>query len=56
MSFLPSSPHLSPPPASGKRRDGPRWIVEDLIGDADPRLAAVPDPIPLAAIYEGSGI
>jgi Uma2 family endonuclease len=38
------------------RRDGPRWIVEDLIADADPRLAAVPDPIPLAAIYEGSGI
>jgi Uma2 family endonuclease len=38
------------------RRDGPRWIVEDLIGDADLRLTAVADPIPLAAIYEGSGI
>ena len=38
------------------RRDGPRWIVEDLIGDADLRLAAVPDPIPLATVYEGSGI
>ena len=37
------------------RRDGPRWIVEDLIGDADLRLAAVPNPIPLTAIYEGSG-
>jgi Uma2 family endonuclease len=38
------------------RRDGPRWIVEDLIGDADLRLAAVPEPIPLAAVYEGSGV
>jgi Uma2 family endonuclease len=38
------------------RRDGPRWIVEDLIGDADLRLAAVSEPIPLAAIYEASGV
>jgi Uma2 family endonuclease len=38
------------------RRDGARWIVEDLIGDADLRLAVVPEPIPLAAIYEGSGV
>jgi Uma2 family endonuclease len=38
------------------RRDGPRWIVEDLIGDADLRLAAVPDPIPLAAVYDGCGV
>ena len=38
------------------RRDGTRWIVEDLIGDADLRLAAAPDPISLAAIYEGSGV
>jgi Uma2 family endonuclease len=38
------------------RRDGPRWIVEDRISDADLRLAAVPDPIPLAAVYEGSGV
>ena len=28
------------------RRDGPRWIVEDLIGDAELRLAAAPDPDP----------
>ena len=38
------------------RRDGARWVVDDLIGDADLRLAAVPDPIPLRAIYEGSGV
>jgi Uma2 family endonuclease len=38
------------------RRDGTRWIVEDLIGDADLRLAAIADPIPLAAIYDGSGV
>ncbi len=38
------------------RRDGPRWIVEDLIGDAELRLAAAPNPIPLATIYDGSGI
>jgi len=38
------------------RRDGPRWIVEDLIGEAELRLETVPDPIPLAAIYEGSGM
>jgi Uma2 family endonuclease len=38
------------------RREGPRWIVEDRIGDVDLRLAAVPDPIPLASVYEGSGI
>jgi Uma2 family endonuclease len=38
------------------RRDGARWIVEDLIGDADLRLAATPDPIPLTAIYEASGV
>ena len=37
------------------RRDGARWTVDDLMGDADLRLATVPDPIPLAAIYEGSG-
>jgi hypothetical protein len=33
-----------------------RWIVGDLIGDADLRLAAVPYPIPLATIYERSGL
>jgi hypothetical protein len=37
------------------RRDGPRWIVEDLIGEAELRLEIAPQPIPLAAIYEGSG-
>jgi Uma2 family endonuclease len=38
------------------RRDGARWVVDDLIGDADLRLTTVPDPIPLAAIYDGSGV
>jgi len=38
------------------RRDGTRWVVDDPIGDADLRLATVPDPIPLAAIYDGSGV
>jgi Uma2 family endonuclease len=38
------------------RRDGHRWIVEDLIGEAELRLDTAPDPIPLAAIYEGSGV
>jgi Uma2 family endonuclease len=37
------------------RRDGSRWIVEDLIGEAELRLETVPDPIPLAAVYDGSG-
>ncbi len=38
------------------RRDGARWIIEDLIADADLRLTAVPDPIPLGAVYQGSGV
>jgi Uma2 family endonuclease len=38
------------------RRDGARWVVDDPIGDADLRLATVADPIPLAAIYEASGV
>jgi Uma2 family endonuclease len=38
------------------RREESRWIVEDLIGEAELRLETVPDPIPLAAIYEGSGV
>jgi Uma2 family endonuclease len=38
------------------RRDGRRWIVGDLIGEAELRLDTVPAPIPLAAIYEGSGV
>jgi Uma2 family endonuclease len=38
------------------RRDGARWIVEDLIGEAEFRLETVPEAIPLAAVYEGSGV
>ena len=38
------------------RRDGQRWIVEDLIGEAELHLEGVPEPIPLAAIYDGSGV
>lgn len=38
------------------RRDGRRWIVEDLIGEAELGLEVVPDPIPLVAICEGSGV
>ena len=38
------------------RRDGRRWIVEDMIGEAELHLETVPDPIPLSAIYEGSGV
>jgi Uma2 family endonuclease len=38
------------------RRDGPRWVVDDLIGDADLRLVTIPEPISLTAIYEGSGV
>jgi hypothetical protein len=38
------------------RRDGRRWIVEDLIGEAERRLEIVPGSIPLAAVYEGSGV
>jgi Uma2 family endonuclease len=34
------------------RREGTRWIVETLIGDAELRLAAVDEPLPLSAIYE----
>ena len=39
------------------RRDGPRWIVEDLIGEAELRLDTVPDrsrspPFTRAAAYE----
>lgn len=37
------------------RRDGRRWIVVDLIGEAELRLEAASEPIALAAIYEGSG-
>jgi Uma2 family endonuclease len=38
------------------RRQGTRWVVDDLIGEAELRLASVPDPIPLGAIFEGSGV
>ena len=38
------------------RRDGARWLVENLIGDATLALETVPTPIPLAAIYANSGI
>ena len=34
------------------RREGARWIVEMLIGDAELRLAAAGEPIPLSAIYD----
>ena len=38
------------------RRDGERWVVEDRIGDAELRPEVVDPPIPLGAIYEGSGV
>ena len=38
------------------RRDGERWVVEDRIGDAELHLEVVDPPIPLGAIYEGSGV
>ena len=38
------------------RRDGARWVVESLIGEAELTLETAPTPIPLAAIYQGSGI
>ena len=38
------------------RRAGTQWVVDDLIGDADLQLATLPGPIPLAVIYEGSGV
>jgi Uma2 family endonuclease len=34
------------------RREGARWIVETLIGDAELHLAAVDEPVPLSAIYD----
>ena len=33
------------------RRDGPRWTVERLIGEAELRLEAIDATIPLAAVY-----
>ena len=39
------------------RREGGRWVIEDLIGEAELRLAAVGGAaIPLAAVYEGTGV
>jgi len=34
------------------RRDGERWIVEDLIGEAELRLASLESSIGLGAIYQ----
>ena len=37
-------------------RDG-RWVIEDLIGEAELRLEAVGGAaIPVAAVYEGTGV
>jgi Uma2 family endonuclease len=38
------------------RRDGPRWIVESLIGEAELRLEAIDAAIPLAAVYENVAV
>jgi Uma2 family endonuclease len=38
------------------RRRGPKWEVEDLIGDATLELEAVGVNIPFAAIYADSGV
>lgn len=38
------------------RREGARWLVENLIGEAELTLETAPTPIPLAAIYQGNGI
>jgi Uma2 family endonuclease len=38
------------------RRDGERWLVENLIGDAELRLELIDGPLALGAIYEGSGV
>lgn len=38
------------------RRDGERWLVENLIGDAHLRLDLIDASISLSAIYEGSGV
>jgi Uma2 family endonuclease len=37
-----------------RRRDGERWLVENLIGDAELRLEVIDGS--LALVYEGSGI
>ena len=38
------------------RREGGRWVIEDLIGEAELRPEAVGGAaIPLAAVYEGTG-
>ena len=34
------------------RRDGPRWTVERLIGEAELRLEVIDAAIPLTAVYE----
>ena len=38
------------------RRDGPRWIVESLVGEAELRLEAIDAAIPLAAVYENVAV
>ena len=38
------------------RRDGPRWVVETFIGEAELRLEAIDAAIPLAAIYAGTAV
>ncbi len=38
------------------RRDGPRWTVERLIGEAELRLEVIDAAIPLAAVYAGTAV
>ncbi len=38
------------------RREGERWVIEDLIGEAELRLEVIDAAIPLAAVYEGTGV
>jgi Uma2 family endonuclease len=38
------------------RRDGERWQVQNLIGEAELRLTAVEVTLPLASIYADSGL
>ena len=38
------------------RREGRRWVVEDLIGEAELRLEAIDAAIRLATIYQGTTV
>ncbi len=38
------------------RRAGEAWLMEELIGEAELRLETAEPPIPLAAIYQGTGL